>query len=118
MAITGLDNVLANLTKEVRKIEGRTAEGLLAAAKHVQAESQEIVPHDKGVLINTAFSDVDRQALIARVGYTAGYAPIVHEMPTTFNYSKPGTGPKFLERPIKSSFSQILQIIAKRAKID
>ena len=115
--VRGLNNVLRNLSSAIRDIEGRNSEGMLEAAKFLQGESMEVVPHDKGVLIGSAFSDVDRNSLIARVGYTAKYAPFVHEMPATFNYSKPGTGPKFLERPIIDNSKAALDIIARRAKI-
>ena len=69
--VTGLDDVLKNLNTEIRAIENRTGDGLLAAALFVQGESQEDTPQRKGVLVNSAFSDVDRENLVARVGYTA-----------------------------------------------
>ena len=116
--VTGLDNVLKNLNTEIRAIENRTGDGLLAAALFVQGESQEDTPQRKGVLVNSAFSDVDRDNLVARVGYTAKYAPYVHEMPSSFNYTKPGTGPKFLEKAIKNNIKTILDIIQRRAKVD
>lgn len=116
--LKGLDEVLKNLNKEIRDIEGRTAEGLLAAAVFVQGESQEDTPHRKGILVKNAFSDVDRQNLVARVGYTSKYAPYVHEMPASFNYTKPGTGPKFLEKAVKNNISKIISIIQKRVKVD
>ena len=56
--------------------------------------------------------------MVARVGYTAKYAPYVHEMPSSFNYTKPGTGPKFLEKAIKNNIKTILDIIQRRAKVD
>ena len=68
--VTGLDDVLKNLNTEIRAIENRTGDGLLAAALFVQGESQEDTPQRKGVLVNSAFSDVDRDNLVARVGYT------------------------------------------------
>ena len=52
--VTGLDNVLKNLNTEIRAIENRTGDGLLAAALFVQGESQEDTPQRKGVLVNSA----------------------------------------------------------------
>lgn len=112
----GLPEVLRNLSKAVKGIEGKTADGLLEAAVFIKGESQEVVPHRDGFLIRSAFSDVDRNTLVARVGYTAKYAPYVHEMPEWYNYTKPNTGPKFLERPLKENHRTILHIIANRAK--
>ncbi len=116
---TGLNNVLSNLNKEIRKIEGDTLKGVRAATLFVEGESNEVVPQKFGVLINSSFSQAERQGnrSIGRVGYTAKYAPFVHEMPASFNFTKSGTGPKYLQKAISENHKQILSIIAKRAKI-
>lgn len=75
----GLENILKSLNKEIRNIEGRTRQGVIAAAIYVENESNELAPHDLGVLINSSFHDADPVKPIARVGYTALYAPAVHE---------------------------------------
>lgn len=117
---TGLPNVLMNLNKEIRKIEGRTKEGLFEAGIFIQGESMEVVPVKFGPLINSAFTNppVERQrGPVVTVGYTQKYAPFVHEMPASFNYTKPGTGPKYLQKPISENHANILRIIQKRAMI-
>lgn len=115
----GMKTVLKNLNTEIRKIEGRTLAGVLKAAIFIQNESQEIVPQRFGVLTNSSFtsSEMTGRGPVARVGYTAMYAPFVHEMPTTFNFTKPNTGPKFLQKPIMENHRKILDIIARAAKI-
>ena len=117
--IKGVQKVLKNLTKEVQKINGRTKEGLRIAALFVEGESNKNTPHDKGVLIGSSFSSVSdtRVGPVARVGYTAKYAPFVHEMPSTNNFSKPDTGPKFLINAVTRNIQTILRIIQKRAKV-
>jgi hypothetical protein len=117
MALTGLNEVMRNLNREIQNIEGDIDDGLLAAAIFIEGESKEIVPHDQGNLIGTSFARVNRRTHVATVGYTADYAAYVHEMPRTFNYTKPGTGPKFLQRSIADNKTQILNIIANRARI-
>jgi len=117
MAIKGLDNVIANLNKEIKKIEGATLKGLLAAGTFIKEESQLITPHDKGVLINDAFSQ-QSGAMSVTIGYTKKYAPFVHEMPSDTNWTKPGTGNKFLEKAVKNNIPEILAVIQKRAKIN
>lgn len=116
----GLKTVLANLNKEVRKIQGDTLIGVRKAALFIEGESNEIVPQRLGPLINSSFSDAERQGnrSVGRVGYTVKYAPFVHEMPTSFNFTKPGTGPKFLQKPIAQNHDMILNIIQKATKID
>lgn len=116
---TGLKNVLTNLNREIRKIEGDTLKGVRAAALFIEGESQDVVPQEFGVLSGSSFSQAERQGnrSVGRVGYTAKYAPFVHEMPSSFNFTKAGTGPKFLQKAISENHKVILQIIAKRAKV-
>ncbi len=130
VTVTGIDEVLSNLKKQIGKIEGDINDGLEIAAKFVEGESNEMAPHDLGVLINSSFSGIDRAKKIARVGYTAKYAPMVHEsrqklkgVPRPKRNGRPnGTfwdrgEPKFLQKSIARNTKQILAIIAKRAKI-
>lgn len=116
---TGLQNVLKNLNKEINKIEGDTFKGILAAVKFVEGEAVETTPVEHGPLSNSIFSDAERlkNKSVGRVGYTAKYAPFVHEMPASNNFTKSGTGPKFLERAVSENHAQILKIIQKRTKI-
>jgi hypothetical protein len=116
---TGLNNILKNLNKEIRAIEGRTLTGVRKSAIFIQGESQEIVPQRFGVLINSAFTDSEmtNKGPVARVGYTAKYAPYVHEMPDSNHFTKPGTMAKFLQRPISENHLNILKIIRDNAKI-
>ena len=116
MALKGLDDVLANLNKEIKKIEGATLKGLLAAGTFIKGESQEITPVEFGVLNNSAFSN-QSGPLSVTIGYTAEYAPFVHEAPSTTNWTKPNTGNKFLEKAVKNNIPEILSVIQKRAKI-
>ena len=120
VGLRGMAEVLANLNREVGKIKYGTAEGLTAAGQYVLGESNEMVPVQYGTLLNSGY--VDRPAVTPRgksvsLGYTAEYAPVVHEMPETFSFTKPGTGPKFLSRAISENVSTILRIIAARARV-
>jgi len=51
----GLDKVLSNLNKEIRGIEGRTRQGLLAAALKVKRDAIKLAPVDTGNLRNSAY---------------------------------------------------------------
>lgn len=116
--IKGQKDVLKNLNRAIQKIEGNTAKGMLAAGLFVEGESNEIAPHDKGVLIGSSFTSLGTflKKIFVRVGYTAGYGPFVHEMPESNNFTKPGTGPKFLWKAITQNTQKILRIIQARAK--
>jgi hypothetical protein len=110
--------ISANLNRELKRIDGDLFKGILLGMKMFQGESQEIAPHDKGVLIGSAFSDADRTRtrVRGRVGYTAEYAPYVHEMPDETNWSKPGTGNKFLFKAVMNNTQRLLDIVRKYAK--
>jgi len=111
--------VMGNLRREINKIEKDASKGLIAAGLFVEAESNENTPHDQGVLINSSFVGPVNERLgkqFVQVGYTAKYAPFVHEMPETNNFSKPGTGPKFLQNALVRNTSKILAIIKSRVK--
>lgn len=116
--IKGKRRVIKNLNQAIGKIEGNTAKGMMAAGLYVENESNEIAPQDKGVMINSSFTSVGRIArrIVARVGYTASYSDFVHEMPESNNFSKPGTGPKFLWKAVTRNTRTILQIIRARVK--
>ena len=114
--IKGVQQVSRNLNREIKRITGRTAEGILAAALFVKGEAQEITPQRKGVLVNSAFTrgGTINGNPVATVGYTAKYAAAVHEMPDTYNYTKPGTGPKFLQKAVWGNTGKIVSIISAK----
>ena len=118
---------------EVVAIEQEAAEkGLLKTVTFIQGEAQEITPQKTGRLVGSAFSSVGELGglIIGRVGYAAQYAPTVHEMPdplprtvrttkkSTFvrggrrvNWTKPGTGNKFLEKAVKNNQDMIIKFL-------
>lgn len=118
-SVNGLQNVLRNLNTAIGQIEGGTRVGMQKVGILIKSESMEMVPHDKGVLIDSAFYNTAETTTgpVVRIGYTAAYAPSVHEMPEDYNYSKAGTGPKFLEKPVTDNYSNILNIIRANASI-
>ena len=113
--VKGGDKVIKNLNREIAKIKGNIDKGLIAAAVFIEGESNQIVPHDTGDLLGSSFSGPVKKGLV-RIGYTAGYAPFVHEMPSSNNFTKPGTEPGFLLKAVTRNVNVILRIIHRRAK--
>ena len=122
VVLKGMDKVLRNLNKEIKKIENRTQAGVTAAALKVKAESQKLTPVDTGNLKASAYvsSPAIKNIPSAEIGYTASYAIYVHEM----EYSRSGkkithpTGQwKFLETALFSNQKEILRIIKSYARI-
>ena len=111
--------VMGRLRHQINRIKGDARIGLLAAGIFVKTESQKVAPHDKGVLINSAYvgnARIAGQKQFVEVGYTAKYAPFVHEMPDSTNWSKQGTGAKFLQNPLFMNMAKILSIIKSRVR--
>lgn len=175
--LKGLDEVINNLNKEIKKIKGRSQAGLYLGGQHIRRESQKQCPVVTGNMKNSAFVvspeaitgsqpafkgkqagdmksqhakvvEFQQQVLknvrtpAVAVGYSALYAPIVHENPRAGaakwddpSYKAPSAGLtesgkkskritaaeggkyKFLEDPIKSEQKMVFDIIKKKAKI-
>ncbi len=129
--IEGLDDTIANLNREIRRIDQRSFAGLIKAGLFVKARSQEEAPVDQGTLLNSAFiySFKTMKGYGVYVGYTAAYAVFVHENPRagkteglspSGNRYKTWAGAgkwKFLEDPVKNNVRTILEIIRQEAMI-
>ena len=138
LTLTGTDNVLRNLNREINKIEGRSMAGLAEAALFVRAEAQRLTPVAIGNLKDSAYTEPIRglSGPAYEIGYTALYAPFVHENPragktggvapdgTPYPTTKAGLPTwsevgqwKFLETALKENTVKILRIIQRRAVI-
>lgn len=170
--VKGLDKVLKNLNREIKKIKKNSVKGLLAAGLFIKGESQKQTPVVTSNLRNSAFVTVTGGTLIsnpsfsgkdsgkimarhslvsaqqkilsdsarapqARIGYSAFYAPYVHENPRAGKTGgvsprgtvyKPGKGStrqmystvgnwKFLEKPLMENKKRILEIIRSKVRI-
>lgn len=133
--ISGMDEVLKNLNREIQKIEGRTQAGVQEAALLVMRESAIQCPVETGNLLGSAYTrkvvSVSGPAVELGYGDGAAYAPYVHEMvganftgprPSAKSEArrkggKPTAKAKFLEDPLKENTGRILQTIRRRAQI-
>ncbi len=118
--VSGLTEINRNLAKELKKIEGKSVSGFEAAMVYLKSEMIPVTPAEFGTLRNSVFSVVRKTlngTIRASLGFTAKYAPFVHEMPDTTDWSTPGTGNKFLENTVKNNQREIVEIVAKRAQI-
>lgn len=114
--VTGLNKVLANLNREIKKIEGRTKAGLWQAALIIQRRSMQLTPVDENNLRPSAYAHAydTPSGPGAEIGYTASYAVFVHEVQATH---KPPTQWKFLETAIKEKEKDALEAIRSKAKV-
>lgn len=137
----GIDEVIKNLNKEIKGVEGRTRAGLKKAGMFVERKSMKKTPVVTGNLRSSHYSESFNtpRGPGVEIGFTASYAPSVHENPragktggkshladpgilpsgrksTRITYSTVG-GWKFLEIPLKRNVRRILEIIKQNAKL-
>jgi len=125
VGIKGMDVVLANLNKEIAKIEVRSTVGLIDSAIVIRRDMDKtppLIPLDTGNLraswFTTSFRKVKQFGLV--LGFNANYAVFVHEMigkGKKINWKRPGSGPKFFEAALKRNKDNILRIIGTNARI-
>jgi len=116
LVLKGGGRVMRNLNKEIKAIVGRTEAGLRAAATLIKGRSIRLAPVDTGHLRQSAYVDSGRMFLKgpwAVIGYTAIYAPMVHEIDKNYTVGQW----KFLETPLFGSERDVLEIIRRRAMI-
>lgn len=113
--VTGQKEIKKNLAKFTKKKEARLTKTLSQLGRRTLAKSKKITPKDKGALRKSGFWRIEKKPRgpQVRVGYNDPKAPFVHEMPAEFNYTTPGTGPKFLEKVIRASRSEYLKMMRK-----
>ncbi len=112
--IKGVGRVLSNLKKATAKFEGNIAVNLKKAGLFTQRKSQQIVPRDKSILINTARTrNAGGRGFNADVvtSYRTDYAVFVHEDLDARH--KAGTRAKYLESAVRENIEEIFRIIAK-----
>jgi len=105
-----LKNVIRAFNKFTGRHERQVRGEMLKIALEIKEESLEVAPMEFGPLRDSAYADIEerKNGPVVRVGYTADYAPFVHEMPETNNFTTPGTGPKFLEKVVTEGRREIL----------
>ena len=116
LILKGSARVERTLHKELKAIVGRPEAGLRAAATLVKGRSIRLAPVDTGYLRQSAYVDsgfIYFKGPWAVVGYTAIYAPMVHEINKNYTVGQW----KFLETPLFDSTRDILEIIRRRAMI-
>ena len=114
--VTGVKQVKANLRKSRVQLKRAISAGLIDMTTFIEHNSNKIAPREQGDMRLSSFTtDINErgEVQIGRVGYDSPYAPFVHEMPESNNFTTPGTGPKFLERTVKEKSKKALDIFFK-----
>jgi len=113
----GVDKMLRKLEKHGEAAMRAGAAGVYLAAEEVMTAAVRVTPKSKhgGWLRNTKYVTEPEhlEKPQSELGFSAQYAPYVHERFTATNWTTAGTGPKFLERPLLRMKNDILKIIAR-----
>ena len=132
--VTGQKEVLGNLTKQLEDIEGRISKkGMHTVLLLLKRKCQDVTPvgpgrktqkakghkhTGAGHMVNAYSMEVNTNStgVYGLLINHAPYALFVHEFPATYNYNKPGTGPKFMEGPTRENAAMIVDILHKTAR--
>jgi hypothetical protein len=119
--LKGLDNVLKNLNREIKAIEGRSLKGMGLAVMAIRNDMETtppLVPIDTGNLRASWFAEPLSLPTGPAVifGFSANYAAYVHEL-LGAHFQRPGAGPKFLQAHLRRTKERTLRIIADNARI-
>lgn len=106
-----LDQISANLTKEIEKIKGATVTGLYEAGLMIEREAMERTPKDTGNLRKN-FKTI-RHKKDVEIKNKANYSLYVHE---NLEAHHPIGEAKFLENAIEAKLDEALKIIAENAE--
>ena len=91
-----------------------TRAALKLAAEMVLAKAVAVTPEETGMLRESGTvteSDGGKTQEISFGGPAAPYALIQHEAPDGWNYTTPGTGPKYLETPLRENSDGVLKLL-------
>lgn len=127
--IEGIDGVTRRLTEKLGDIESLSLEGLYRGGLLIQRTSQQLTPRDTGNLRGSAYTRKDSAGKKSvEIGYTALYAPFVHENMEQTLKGQPRRGgsgkgvywetgqPKFLESALHKHEKDVIRLATSEAR--
>lgn len=97
----------------VAKVNAETIKALGVAAEMVLAKAQEVCPvaPDGGTLKGSGTQNPTNGGKTREVSFNTPYAHWIHEGGEGWNWSKAGTGPKYLETPLRENADKVLKYL-------
>lgn len=128
--LIGIDTVTAGLNSRLLKMKGYSAMGLSEAVTYIRRDMEKtppLVPIGKsrpGYTGGNLRASWTQKPILLKgkdpgiiFGFTANYAFWVHEMiGQGINWSRPGSGPKFMQAALNRNVRVILKIIGESVK--
>ena len=124
ITITGQTELAEVLAKLGAQAPAKLGGALYRQAHVIMGKAKAITPHDTGTLMTSGFVEepkISNQHTVVTLGFggaASSYAVIVHEDLTPKNWTEPGTGPKYLERPILEAAHTLEADLAKDLRLD
>lgn len=121
MALQGQASVRSRLQQAVAETDRGAVRGVIRSQLLVRRRALPRTPVEFGFLRNSATTPPPRRTargIVGEIGFTARYAIWVHEnVDPDVEWTAPGTGPKFLERPLLESQADIRRILAEETAV-
>ena len=128
--LIGIDTVTAGLTSRLAQMKGYSAMGLNEAVAFLREDMNKTPPlvpigkSRKGYTGGNLQASWTQKAILLKgkdpgiiFGFQADYAFWVHEnVGANVNWSRPGSGPKFMQAALNRNTRKILQIIGESIK--
>jgi hypothetical protein len=119
--VSGLEETMAGISGALNLVKHRTAEGMLHAMRILHEDMKNTypaIPKRSGDLRASWYVEIfyinNDPNVIA--GFNIDYAKYVHEMPTTYHWRYPNSGPKFAEAHVNRLGRHMVEIVALHAK--
>lgn len=94
------------------KLKSAGGDALYEASAAYLTRANKTCPHDEGTLERSGHNTVDRNKLLAKVGYNTPYAVKVHEAPPSWDFRGKGRR-KWLEKTGREMKSELEDKIAE-----
>jgi len=102
-----------DITKRQIPSKGHKALGRVGIKIMADAiEEEPYAPHKTGLLWRSKVVNEWLDKLTLEVGFNTEYAAFVHEMPSSNEFTLPGSGPKFLESKITKNRDKYIAMLA------
>lgn len=118
--LKGIENFQRSVNNIIKKVNDNTMKGLIGSAILIRRHMDKVeptIPVDTNNLRGSWFATPDSFQRAVRIGFSANYAIWVHENMENKNFTRKGSGPKFLESALKANVKTILNTIKEANKL-
>jgi len=108
--------------KYLKKHKTESAAALQKVAAFVLADAvneQPTVPKKTGILRDSQAIDkaqIGKKGISIVFGFNTEYAARLHEAPSNWNWSEPGSGPKYLQSKLEKNMKKYMKKVAEEIK--